>query len=282
MSKQAAKRLHEKTDFKGAEVQFLIEDWLDEILADLLAVDMIGPAYLYSFAAFALFMRHQPLRMPSKRYPSPSIRFEYLFQRLSQNGAEEAQKDAGLARLHDLWKTRLRAEHRDPNRTTDTIDAYRQSLNVPNGREDNVDTLAAEIAKEVVTLPSYQDAVKHRFVERDFALSRQLTEKLCLDLPIATRRTSANESAWSIKKIQESYQDARNSLAEEINAVRHILASAAPCRSDFDKELVTEFSKAHDPRVAVRTLWPSVNKLDQLVSTSIEAVSIARFYNLQQ
>jgi hypothetical protein len=280
----------------SAKESLLVCDWLEEIIADLVAVDFVGPAYLYAFATFALYMSCPPIRRPSKRYPSPNARFNYLFERLAQNGEEEAIHEGLLVELKELWELRLASEHKDPSRHDDTIDAYRAELDVGPREIEQFDQTVAQMAKDILALPQYQTAIKRRFRADDFVTARRMTTRLHDGLLVATRRACLRPKEWSVETVRNQYIDARSELQEQISEVTHILAASAPCRWGWDgkskrsraahlqfaEDLFLPFAtSASFARSTLSELWPGLNTLDELVSNSVEAVLLARFYGVQ-
>lgn len=286
---------NDKTCVSPSEAEKMIMgDWLDEIIADLIAIDIGGPAYLYAFATFALYMTCSPIRRPSNRYPSPEVRFKYLFERLSQNVGAELTKEGNLTELSQLWDLRLESENSNPTDQTNTIEAYRKELGVIPPEIYQFTSRVETIALKIVQLPQYQNAIEHRFMGPDLAISRELTEKLYEGVLIATRRVPGlGGDTWTVEKVRNDYSRARDTLKEQVNQVTHIMAASAPCRwgwqgntrraevkhLQFADALFKRFAEPSEfsPEL-VWMLWRTINNLDELVSNSIEVILLARFY----
>jgi hypothetical protein len=272
----------------------LIESWLEEIVADLIAIDLIGPAYLYAFVTFALYMCRSPLRRPSSRYPSPNARFSYLVQRLSNNGKIPATREKGLSELESLWGLRLMAEHRDQTADHNTIEAYYKELQTTPPGIAELDSEVAKIASEIVQQPIYQDLFAvGPFGGDDIEKSKVLTKQLYDGVLIATSRAAQREEPWLTDEVKKNYLTSRLELKETVNSITHILAASAPCKwgwlGQVQKSPVPHwmcadklFSVFAEPAQfsgdCLWQLWRPISNLDALVSNSIEAVSIAHFY----
>jgi hypothetical protein len=279
--------------FKGASPSALVaKDWLEEIIADLVAVDLVGPAYIYAFATFALFMCRPPLMRPSKRYPSPNARFSYLFDRMSKNGGAEATREGGLEELRSLWDLRLILENGNPTTQGKTIESYYKELKLEADKIAEFDLQVGKTAEKIVQASAYQNVFNgNRFNGDDILICRALTEKLYEGVLIATRGQQLSDT-WSVEQVRQDYVHARQLLKEDVNRVAHIMAASAPCRWGwcgqgqkkpvphliFANALFLTFTKQTFSPSLLWELWQPINNLDELVSNSIEAVSIARFY----
>ena len=277
---------------KTSPPNLVAKDWLEEIIADLIAVDLVGPAYLYAFATFALYTCRPPLMRPSQRYPSPNARFKYLFSRLSRNGGIEATREGGLSELNQLWGLRLELENGNQSIQGNTIEKYYTELKLAPEEIADFDLQVDKAAEKVLRSTSYQEIFNGgRFAEPDIVVCRALTEKLYDGVLIATRSNPLKDR-WTVDQVQQEYLSARQLLKEDVNRVAHIMAASAPIRWAwcgperrapvphliFSDRLFAAFAEQTFSQNLLWELWRPINNLDEMVSNSIEAVSIARFY----
>src|SRR5262249_40261689 len=84
----------------------ILESWIKETIADLLAIRTIGPAYLFSFIEF--FARLGLENVPDVEHPAPAKRLELMFDELQDMRYFAVSTEiAGL--LRDL-EVRVRTE----------------------------------------------------------------------------------------------------------------------------------------------------------------------------
>lgn len=79
-----------------------LSSWIEELLCDHLAVDCVGPAYLWAFAGFVLPLSYG---FPLPNYPPPTVRIKLVADQLADRGWEgymEAKAPEVLAWLRKL------------------------------------------------------------------------------------------------------------------------------------------------------------------------------------
>jgi hypothetical protein len=76
-----------------------VESWVRELIADFIAIRMVGPAYLFSFSQLAA---HGEIRQPSLTHPAPIYRISLMLEELQEMGyLEDAAGNKGIRPLSE-------------------------------------------------------------------------------------------------------------------------------------------------------------------------------------
>jgi len=91
----------------------LIENWIQEIIADAFAIRVAGPAYFFALAEFCLSV--SPLTVSDDNHPSPIFRLNQLIQDINELGYSEILPDEIKNHIKDwnLFLSEFKADKED-------------------------------------------------------------------------------------------------------------------------------------------------------------------------
>jgi len=93
-------------------VTVITRNWLTEIVADLLALRTLGPAFLYSLIQYSLLL--QIMHNYSDSHPASSWRIKYCIDELKELGAFDTIKNKKIKLYLNTWKKHIDKSHRKP------------------------------------------------------------------------------------------------------------------------------------------------------------------------
>lgn len=268
-----------------------LKEWTHEIVADLLAADYLGPAFIGAFVNFATYWYPRSLREPSFSHPDSNSRVTYLYRHLKSES--RGSFDDVLTTLKADFNVRIGL---DQNDITVRNNLY-QTLGNARAPDSEFPTREEldEFVDEIATLAEYKAIKPKPFDETDASHVKRLATRLAKGELIASYRDSKILINYpSEKDVQlDKFRAARNQLWERPNSVRHILNAALVRRlSDvgaagensnanigFHGSLLRDFCGSQDAmRKRLIDLRPSVNRLDAVISKSMEGASVMAFY----
>jgi len=271
-----------------------LEEWTQEIVADLIATTLLGYSYFSSFVTFAVYSIPRALRQPSPKHPSPETRIEYIGRRLRATGS--SVEDALTAQLQVEYNGRLKLDHEDfivRSELFETLEGSRADGGRYPTREETLD-----LAEEIANLPEFAKFSPRPLTQLDVTIIHALEERLRSGEVIATRRcASSHEGFDSEREVDQRFEEAQDQLQEVPNAINHIFAAATLRRLSyaatrgrqlrqssppvgFQRHLLEEFCKqdASSTREILVECRPLVKQLDWQISKSIESTGIVSFY----
>lgn len=271
--------------------QLTMKPWLDEVIADLIATDLVGPAYLISFLSFADFWDLN-LQRPSRSHPPVVARVDYMLERLSKKNGLALSSMPGLRRLmereHDARLVLDFADDKERHGLFDELERAKYSR-LPYAERDDVVGLANRIA----SLESFKSIEAPPFTISRWGLIEDLAGQLAKGIPISSRRLAEPYRAWSkgetlpddFHKIIHSLHEVPNSVGDIVSAgtLRRLgLASVAPHapQKEFAEQVVSLFCSSEYSNVNNRLIDVAlkVTEFDSLVSKSIETAGVMKFY----
>jgi hypothetical protein len=171
--------------------------WRDEIIADLIAVDLGGPAYYYAFALFSIFWCQEPLRAPSSKYPPPNTRYRYIKNRVLTNCASTGG-DEHFMFADSLWTDRLMLDNLDRGlreKQHDNLGYVAESRGSLTQSTWPSDQAVLQLAEEITGLETYQGASGKQFNDDAYRNSLDLYKQLCASRVVASSRIASLDEA---------------------------------------------------------------------------------------
>jgi hypothetical protein len=265
------------------------EDWLPEIAADLIATDLLGPAYAMSFMASATFMVPNTLRWPEESHPPPTARVEYIRARLRQSDLSHlpAARDPLQMQYENEYDLRTVLDNQD-HKEREALH-HRVAVNgagIGNDsaypEEDEVRAMALRLTK----LPSYPTTLSVR--KSSYEKSIELSKALAKGIPIASSRIREPFGKFpSEKSIRDDFSEACDHLRERPHTAAEIMMAAMirrmsgvdpSTRKTISAELIDHFlSNAHNIR-PLDQCAQEISRFDELVSKSIEDLAVISFF----
>ena len=264
--------------------------WSHEIVADLIAADFLGPAFFGALLNFAAYWIPDSLRKPTASHPAASDRVSYIREHLRHESP--GFFDDVLDALLNDFNVRLTLDNEDIRIRSELYETLR-AHGTAEGEFPTKEELL-QFASMIRTLPEYLAARPKSFLKADENHIRTLAQQLGEGRLIASHRISnVVHNYRTVDKLQqgEDFNAALYLLAERPNPVRHILNAALVGRlSDgqgrngrtvgFHQALLGDFVAAKDTPIRKRLVdfRSRVNRLDAVISKSMEAASVMAFY----
>jgi hypothetical protein len=85
-----------------ADCERVVHNWIHELVADLFAIRLAGPAYFYSFATYAANIGLESKSEIS--HPSPAIRVDFMLRELVDLGYSSKESPSDIRCSLELWK----------------------------------------------------------------------------------------------------------------------------------------------------------------------------------
>ncbi len=270
-----------------------LEAWGEEIVADLLATDILGPAYFGAFATFASYWI-KSLRKGSEFHPSPTIRMKYIYGRLLEG--YRRLRDVMLVQLHSEFEARLNLDYRDDDIRNEWFDETQSK----SGKMTSypADGLVEDFVDQILALDTYQAIGARALAESEVDIVQDLAIRIRKGELIASRRSpSAHIPPLKTEAdVRANYAQALDQLTEVPNDVRLILNAAfirklsyAPSGKRLPAEdveligyyggLLEQFADGHDAiDHKLFEMREAISDLDAIVSKSIQATEIVGFF----
>lgn len=274
-----------RTYMDGADVDFpskafaILGYWIGEIVADLIATDILGPAYFLALSSFAAHWYRFPLIKATDEHPSCDTRLRYILRRLQQTSMKNSEiVDA----LKSKWDARMEVDlHLHAGDFHDKAELRSQ---LPPEQK------IQELADQIVKTTAYSEM---------FGAPRQfnggaiwpLERRIARGELIATRRVSQSAGDNTAYKEGSALKEVTNDVSEIVSAAIFFQnsCSAIPRRlwdsddnTDLDHEgaVIEAFCSADGGSIGRKLEQVSniIARHDASVTKSIEARAIAKFY----
>jgi hypothetical protein len=149
--------------------------WAGEIGADIIALELAGPAYLFPLISLAIFFVRQNLRMPQNRHPPPLARIELMIEHLKEMGLDpQLNKFKPLRFCLDILDERL------------NIDRLKRQLEEDEAQVAEENT--KQIGKAVFNILRKKNLPIVRFSKHQYSEALLLAKKLSKGQMIASSR----------------------------------------------------------------------------------------------
>lgn len=275
---------------KSKKHQAVLREWIHEIVADLIATDLLGHSYASAFVTFAAYWTPTAIRKPGRMHPSPKTRAEYIFRRLRSNFPK--LDEVLLTQLRTELDGRLELDHRDDRLRHELFETV---ATVPGDDLHMPDDELEALIEEIVRLPAFTSIRPIPMSETDVETIRSLAERLERNEVVAARRRDTRfKSFRSDAKVAADFEVARDQLAEVPNKITHIIGAAMlrklsyatpgkryePSRPvPYQHAVLQKFCEHPGPSARrLSDLQRYVDNFDLLVTKSIEGTSIVSFY----
>ena len=273
------------------ETQRVLREWAHEIVADLLAVEILGPAFFGAFVTFAAYWIPYPVRRGSERHPPPNLRVDYLQRRLTSNSPGFA--DILLAQLEAEFTGRLELDQADQEIRSALYDLASGTQHFPEPG------LVYDFVAAILELAEFKRLQPNAFSQADVEVVTRLAKRLQRGELIASRRRrGVKESFDTEEEVEGRFSEALDQLEEAPNTVTEILNAAFARKLGYASRERERYAAACETPVGYHAgllamfcadLGEPVNKrlvemrrevstLDEVVAKSIEATSILSFY----
>jgi len=261
----------------------LSEHWVPEIIADLVATDLLGIGYYTSFVQFATYWAEESVRIPILTHPPVEARRQYIYERLRDL---DAVSEDSRNTLDEEYNVRLTLDNEDIS----------VRHNIFDDRRDRYDweTELKKMAKEIVSLEEYQRVLHLPSDSADIDFLWQLAKQIDRGWVIASKPAEFRKR--SIDEVEAKLKEAKLELTQVGNNVKDIITAASLTRlystrrmasststrgvADAPQSLLRTF--VEEPNTPIRSrlmhLWSDIHKLDIIITKSIEAAAIMKFY----
>ncbi|MHB8104178.1 MAG: hypothetical protein ACYDG5_01370 [Dehalococcoidales bacterium] len=247
------------------------DNWIPEIVADLIATDLLGVGYYASFVEFATFWAEDSARIPIGMHPPVDARCRYIFNRLSE-----------LGEINSTFRDELEVEYKIRSLLDYQSDMIRPNIQDEQANGHVWETELVEISQEIVSLDEYKAILKNprNTVNIDFLndLANQLRKHwLISSQPTNLRQLSANEIEADLKQCKQD-------LVHTENDMRNIVTAASLVKREQTRingsKLIYPFIDTPPKKIKsyLIDLWSEIHKLDIIVAKSVEAAEILKFY----
>jgi hypothetical protein len=272
------------------------KDWLPEIIADLIALDYIGPSYLLSLITFSTFWYARALNHIVISHPPLTMRANYLVHRLRKRSLTHfTDLFDTLSRERQLpWFYRLEGQAR----YSEQVSKWEELVGMVGRGRDTHDPARArylnDVADAIVALPEYMAAVPHPFGATDYEITERLNYYLSINQVVATQRELPRQV--SLPQVRENYV-AQLALVEEVpSRTSHIVAAGVFAALGFHADMrksVNRYQCGRYPMaLALRAYFERLRangeehrlmlpNVDKIVARSMEAASIVTFYRAE-
>lgn len=190
--------LNRKQGHKEAEVE-LLENWCKEFCADIIALKLVGPAYLNSYISF-LLSRHPERHTPSSTHPQPHDRIDLMYSCLENRQLESAKT---YYELFCSLTTFFGTERLDPCVKHSNIECPK--LIVP------LSDLTGKVKDSICKLP-----FKKIYNETAHEISCELANLLSKDLPVSSyREKPSSEIRKKLKLLLEEVHKNKTEITHD-------------------------------------------------------------------
>jgi len=268
----------------------LRDDYVPEIVADLIATDLLGVGYYASFLVFATYWSRKSAHACHLTHPPVEARRQYISQRLrdlkklSDTFEDELNRDYDMRRALDT---------QDPTVRGDTQDGRQSPLSATSGV--NWERELKEVARDILALPEYEALISSPGGSADTESLRQQAEELARGW-LVTSKPVQRESP-SVEEVQKHIEQYKRKLVQPLNDVRDIITAASLAKlrigstrrsippagatvDPFEDDLLHRFCRS--PHTSTRkrliALWEDIHRFDVAVTMSIEGAQVVRFY----
>jgi hypothetical protein len=266
----------------------LREHWVPEIVADLIATDMLGIGYYVSFVTFATYWVQKSVWIPEATHPPVEARRHYIFQRL--DGLRKITADFEKMLNHD-YNVRLTLDNAEGAVRDELYDVIapksREKSSLKNSDPDWVKELEG-LAKEISELDEYKAIFSSPGGPSDINPIKKQVETLHKGWLIAGKREkTVLKTEWPEAELgtPEMLKEAKLQLIECANDVRDIMISALLNKLLSDNNFLIQFCN-NEEKKPIRTqlidLWPYIHNHDVIITKSIEGSEIVRFYQTHE
>jgi len=271
----------------------LQRNWMGEIVADLIATDLLGLGYYVSFSNFSSYWSYFVLHKNTEKHPSPDIRNRYILERLKRH---DQKPDYAIEKWENqmcwAWNCRKELDFQLEKGFFEDLGPGTGREKVPSNDVVKVppDEVVLELASAIPTLGCYQRIREHQH-DFDLDMIRGLQTRIGKSEFIGTSRKRSEEARPEGEK-QFEYDVAQlveypNRIVDIVNAAIlqrlgiHFLVSVPDIghgglRDELLKELCGDSSR--DIKEVMPRLWQSVVHEDAVVLKSIETRAICDFY----
>lgn len=269
--------------------------WVPEIVADLVATDLLGVGYYANFVAFATYWTIESVRISTVTHPPVEARRQYICQRLRNLGNLSKDFEDELDKDYNM---RFTLDNQDISVWHNIL----YSLQAPQSKTSGFDweKELEEMAQEIVALEEYQALVSVPGGSGDIDSLQQQAEQLDRGWLITSKPVQFERK--SVEDICVSLKEDKQKLVQPVNDVRDIITAASLAKlrrrtigltsptdmsrsaDRFKDDLLHGFCKELDTsasspmRKRLIGLWEDIHRFDVAVTKSIEGVEIVRFY----